>query len=247
MKVTIHDLSHCFYHRNKEPLWVFKNFSLKVDSGEFVVLLGPSGCGKSTLLQLLAGLISPCQGEILLDNEPPLVSQTRKQVAWMAQKPALLPWKTVFQNVALAQKVNPQNGRTLLPVTELISLVGLQDFADAFPFTLSGGMQQRAALARTLSLNALLWLMDEPFAALDEITREELQEQTLALIHRFRPTVIWVTHNIAEAIKLAQRVIVLSQRPAAIQAEFTLPDEPRDEMFYAKIAPTIRKALQLKG
>jgi len=247
MKVTIRELSHWFYSPNKEPLWVFNNFSLNVESGEFVVLLGPSGCGKSTLLQLLAGLISPCQGEILIDNEPPLVSQMRKHIAWMAQKPALLPWKTVLQNVSLAQKVNPQNGRMLLPAAQLLSLVGLQDFADAFPLTLSGGMQQRAALARTLSLSAQLWLMDEPFAALDEITREELQEQTLVLIRQFHPTVIWVTHNIAEAIKLAQRVIVLSQRPAAIQAEFVLPNEPRNELLYAKIAPTIRKALHAKG
>lgn len=247
MNITIRNLTHCYLNPSKGSLWVFENFSLNVEKGEFLIILGPSGCGKSTLLHILAGLLTPSAGEVLLDGEIPLISQARKQIAWMAQKPALLPWKTVAQNIALAQQVNPQNGRHSLSVSDLLSLVGLQEFGQAYPFALSGGMQQRVALARSLSLNAPLWLMDEPFAALDEITREELQEQTLILARRFQPTVVWVTHSIAEAIKLGKRLIVLSQRPASIVAEFAIPDKPRDETLIAQLAPAIRNALRNKG
>jgi NitT/TauT family transport system ATP-binding protein len=136
-----------------------------------------------------------------------------------------------LENVQLAQKINPQNGRTAVPhPTEFLKMVGLTDFANAYPLTLSGGMQQRAALARTLATGAAVWLMDEPFAALDELTRELLSDELLRLWHQFRPTVLWITHNLHEAIRLSDRVVVLTPRPGTIAGELAVPlPRPRDD------------------
>ena len=210
-----------------------------------MVLLGPSGCGKSTLLHILAGLLEAKRGEVQLDGEPAWLARGRKQIAWMSQRASLLPWMSVAENIALAQRVNPQNERVNLSVEELLGMVDLREYKQAYPFMLSGGMQQRVALARTLALGAKLWLMDEPFASLDEITRETLQEKVLDLYSRFQTTVIWVTHSVYEALRLAQRVLVLSKRPAHIQAEFSLPSKLRDELFYAEYAKAVRHSLRL--
>ncbi|MBK8901436.1 MAG: ABC transporter ATP-binding protein [Anaerolineaceae bacterium] len=204
---------------------------LHIQPGEFVSLVGVSGCGKSTLMRLIAGLQTPTQGSVCLDGQPPAAARAAKQIGWMAQQAALLPWRTVLENVRLAQKINPKNGGTAVPhPQDLLTMVGLSDFAHAYPLTLSGGMQQRAALARTLATGAAVWLMDEPFAALDELTRELLAGELLQFWRQFRPTVLWITHNLHEAIRLSDRVVVLTSRPGTIAGEIAVPlPRPRDD------------------
>jgi NitT/TauT family transport system ATP-binding protein len=212
------------------PLAALRDVDLAVAPGSFVAVVGESGCGKSTLLRTIAGLVEPTSGSVEVDGATPDELRRQKQVAWMAQWAALFPWRTALENVALAQLVNPRPGRSGPDPAALLQMVGLGDFADAYPSTLSGGMQQRVALARTLAIGAGLWLMDEPFAALDEMTRETLADEVLGLWHRFRPTVVWVTHHLPEAVKLADRVVLLSPRPGTVTAdiEVGLP-RPRDE------------------
>ena len=186
VELQVHRLSHRY-----GTTCALQNINLQLEPGEFVSLVGVSGCGKSTLMRLVAGLQTPTQGTVLLDGQPPSAAQAAKQIGWMAQQAALLPWRTVLQNVQLAQTINPQTQETAVPLpAELLNMVGLTDFAHAYPLTLSGGMQQRAALARTLATGAAVWLMDEPFAALDELTRERLAEELLLLWHQFQPTVL---------------------------------------------------------
>lgn len=225
MDVRTHALHHAF-----GTLPVLDDLTLEIPSGQFVALIGPSGCGKSTLLRTLGGLLPPTGGAVTLGGQPPERALRTRRVGFLSQNPALLPWKNVLQNVTLAQRINPQDDRPLLPPAALLEMVGLTDFAEVYPFTLSGGMQQRVALARTLALGADLWLMDEPFAALDELTREYLGVELLSLWARFQPTVLWVTHHIYEAVRLAQRVLVFSARPASLLLDLPIPlPFPRDE------------------
>jgi NitT/TauT family transport system ATP-binding protein len=229
MRILVKSLAHTYSSNNKE-LAALRDINLSVESGEFVALIGPSGCGKSTLLRILSNLILPTTGEVLIGSISPGEAQAEKQIGWLAQNPALLPWRTVIDNISLAQKINPRNTRSLPTPEELLRLVDLEDFADAYPFTLSGGMAQRAALARTLATGAQVWLMDEPFASLDEITREMLSFKVNKLWEKFKPTVIWITHSIYEAVRLADRVLVMSPRPGTIssQMQINLP-RPRSE------------------
>jgi NitT/TauT family transport system ATP-binding protein len=226
MDIVIEGLSHQFMGE-KRPLPVLHTLNLTIPSGQFVALVGPSGCGKSTLLRVLANLLKPTVGLVELDGMGPETAVAGKRIAWMAQNPALLPWYTCRDNVALVQQINQANGQT---PDDLLDLVGIGDFAGAYPFTLSGGMQQRLALARVLAQGAAVWLMDEPFAALDELTRERLTGELLSLWRRQRPTVVWVTHHIYEAARLADRVLVMSPRPATFLADITIPlPRPRDD------------------
>jgi NitT/TauT family transport system ATP-binding protein len=232
MSIVLRGVTKSF-NGTRAPLVALDLITLDVMTGEFVCLIGPSGCGKSTLLRLVADQIPATAGDIRLDGAPPGVARKAKQIAWMAQNPALLPWQTVYDNVRLPQRLNAASsnghGERLAP-EDLLRTVGLADFAQAYPGTLSGGMQQRAALARALATGAQLWLMDEPFAALDELTRETLADEVLRLWKTFRPTVLWVTHNIAEAARLADRVVVMSARPGRILATVAITQtRPRDE------------------
>jgi NitT/TauT family transport system ATP-binding protein len=224
--IRVSELSHRYGRTH-----ALQAINLHLQPGEFVSLVGVSGCGKSTLMRLIAGLQTPTQGNIWLDGHPPDAARAAKQIGWMAQQAALLPWRTVRQNVQLAHKINPQPPQTDLPSPhDLLEMVGLTEFADAYPLTLSGGMQQRAALARTLATGAAVWLMDEPFAALDELTRELLAGELLHLWQQFRPTVLWITHNLHEAIRLSDRVVVLTPRPGTIAGEIAVPlPRPRDD------------------
>lgn len=199
------------------PLVALKEIDLSIEPGSFVSVVGVSGCGKSTLLRLVAGLQVPTQGEVVLAGKRPFSLREQKKIGWMSQQAALLPWRTVLENVQLPLQVNQQrNAPNGMAPDDLLRLVNLDEFANAYPQTLSGGMQQRVALARTLAIGASLWLMDEPFAALDELTREALTDELLTLWRQFRPTVLWVTHNLAEAVRLSDRIVVLSPRPGRI-------------------------------
>jgi len=230
MRIQVSNLTHRYKIPKGDVLLALDDVSLEIQSGEFIALIGLSGCGKSTLLRILASLVEASSGVVSLDGLSPIQAASQKQVSWMAQKPALLPWRTVYANVALAQSINPQNSRTLMTPEELLHLVGLDDFSSSHPFTLSGGMQQRVALARTLALGASVWLMDEPFTALDELTRESLTGEVLQLWQRFQPTVLWVTHSISEAVRMANRVLVMSPRPGKILAQHQVKlSHPRDD------------------
>ncbi len=242
----LQNVSHIFQSQ-EQSLTALQNISLTIQPGEFVSLVGPSGCGKSTLLRLVAGLLAPTGGTISLAGQPPQQLRARKQIGWMAQHPALLPWRTVLENVRLPRQVNRQADRPAPAPEALLELVGLPDFADAYPATLSGGMQQRVALARVLAVGASLWLMDEPFAALDELTRESLANELLSIWRRLRPTVIWVTHHLHEAARLSDRIIILSPRPGQIRGiiPVNLP-RPRDDTG-AEFQNIVREARQVLG
>jgi NitT/TauT family transport system ATP-binding protein len=249
MNVYVTSLTHYYAQRKADPLLAIEDIGFQIESGEFVVLIGPSGCGKSTLLRIMAGLIEPSQGSVHFDRLSPRQAKAEKLISWMAQKPALLPWRSVHANVALAQKINPKNDRLLMNPQELLSMVRLGDFAQANPYTLSGGMQQRVALARTLALGASLWLMDEPFTALDELTRESLTWEVLSLWQRFQPTILWVTHSIHDAVLLADRVLVMSSRPGRIIAQHEIPlSRPRDDTLpsFQAIIRALREDLEVR-
>ncbi len=248
MNIEIDHLSHSF--SGPQPLAVLEDICLFVPSGQFVALVGPSGSGKSTLLRLIASLLQPTVGQIHLDGQSPVQANAARKVAWMAQSPALLPWLNARENVALARKLLASRLNHQITVEEALQRVGLSVFEHAYPFTLSGGMQQRLSLARLLIQNAGLWLMDEPFAALDEITREHLAQVLLDLWQPLKPTVLWVTHNIYEALRMADRVVVLSSAPGRLVADFTVDlsrpraeDAPEFQILLKDLRQTLTSAI----
>jgi NitT/TauT family transport system ATP-binding protein len=206
------------------PVRVLQNTNLDIRSGEFVALVGPSGCGKTTLLNMVCGLIEPSRGTVQVNGAAPSVGADN--LGYLLARDALVPWRTAAGNVSLAlefRRTAAAQRRGI--VEEALAAVGLGDFAGAFPSQLSHGMRQRVALARTLAPEPHTLLMDEPFSALDAQTRLVIQEQFVGLWEARGSTVILVTHDLAEAIALADRVIIMSRRPGRIKAEFkvTLP------------------------
>jgi NitT/TauT family transport system ATP-binding protein len=202
-----------------------ENVNLDIEQNEFITLVGPSGCGKSTLLKIIGALIRPSRGRLLYDNRPLL--QPTRDVGIVFQEPVLLPWRTALDNVLLPAEilgldVEASRARAM----DLLKLVGLQGFESNPPRELSGGMQQRVALSRALIHNPSVLLMDEPFAALDAMTREELGFELLRIWDTHKKTVVFVTHNIVEAILLADRVVAMSPRPGRIDRIVTI-DLPR--------------------
>jgi NitT/TauT family transport system ATP-binding protein len=190
---------------------------LDVVPGEIVTLLGASGSGKTTLLRLIAGLEEPSAGHVTIDGGSPHDARVAKRIGWVPQSPALLPWRSVARNARLLLEVNRDaTGDTARSTEDLLAEVGLAEFADAYPHELSGGMRQRVALVRAMALGAPLMLMDEPFAALDEITRADMRHLLARLCEQLATTVVFVTHSVPEAVYLSDRVVVLSTRPARI-------------------------------
>ncbi len=222
--LNIRGLSKTFWVE-EAPLPVLQNLSLTVERGEFVALLGPSGCGKSTLFNVLMGLVPADEGEIRFQGQP--VPHLQRRAAYMIQKDLLLPWRTVLQNTLLYPEILAQDGpEAEQRARQLLSEVGLEGFEQALPHTLSGGMRQRVALARTLMSGLDLLLLDEPFGSLDAITRRLMQKLLLRLWQRYRQTVLLVTHDVEEALLLADRVVVLTARPAQVREIVEVP-EPR--------------------
>jgi NitT/TauT family transport system ATP-binding protein len=220
---------------------------LAVRKGEFISLLGPSGCGKSTALRLIAELSAPSSGIVRLarregDAQPghaqPGHVQPGHGIGFVFQEPTLMPWTSVRENVRLPLKLaGVPKAEARARADEALASVGLADFADAFPRELSGGMKMRVSLARALVTDPDILLMDEPFAALDEITRFRLNDDLLALWRRLGKTVIFVTHSVFESVYLSQRVVVMTARPGRIQADFRIETvEPRGEEFRTSVA-----------
>ncbi len=232
-------------------LSVVEQLDLDIAAGSFVSLVGPSGCGKSTLLRMIAGLERPSSGSVTIGGEPPAEVRGAKRVAVIPQQPGLLPWRTVAENARLLLQVNRRRQPVGHPdPLELLAEVGLIDFLDAYPHELSGGMRQRVALVRGFALGAPLVLMDEPFAALDEITRAEMRDLLARLLDRHPATVVFVTHSISEAAYLSDRVLVFSPRPATIVADVPI-DLPRprnseleDTAMFAEVCVDLRHRLQ---
>jgi len=190
--------------------------------GEFVVLIGPSGCGKSTVLNIICGLVQPDSGEVLLDGEA--VQQRTGLMGYMLQKDLLLPWRKVLDNVILGPEISGLDRNVAREeAIQLLPLFGLQGFEDSYPATLSGGMRQRAALLRTFLCRRNAMLLDEPFGALDALTRRGLQEWLLEIWGRFRQTILFITHDVDEAVYLADRVYVMTARPGRIKLELDVP------------------------
>jgi NitT/TauT family transport system ATP-binding protein len=218
-------------------------FSLAVRDGEFVSLLGPSGCGKSTALRIIAGLSTPSAGTVEWPAD-------RAKIGFVFQEPTLMPWANVAANVRLPLKLSgAADAQSRAAVAQALQRVGLADFARAFPRELSGGMKMRTSIARALATEPQLLLMDEPFAALDEITRFKLNNDLLALWQELARTVIFVTHSVFESVYLSQRIVVMTPRPGRVFAEIAIPAPyPRDERFrtsadYAGYCRTVSDAL----
>jgi len=216
------------FKRRGESVMALQDVSLTIDAGRFTSIIGPSGCGKSTLLRLIADILPPSSGRILIGGAPPGQARREHAIGFVFQQPTLLPWRTIRQNVALPLTVVGhgslrRSGRT---PDELLDLVGLRGFERALPSELSGGMQRRAAIARALVLKPDVLLLDEPFGALDEITRQRMNLELLRIWGESGTTALLVTHSIAEAVFMSDDVVVMSPRPGRITA--TLPtDLPR--------------------
>ncbi len=209
-------------------LRVFENLSFTVEENEFVVIVGPSGCGKTTLLKIIAGVLDASEGTVRIDNTP-IVGPT-PDTALVFQDFQLLPWKTVLENVALGLKVqeNMDKGPRQEIAREWVRKVGLEDFAESKPSSLSGGMKQRVGLARALAVDPRILLMDEPFGSLDAQSRDTHQSELLELWADQHKTILFVTHDISEAIYLADRILVMSTKPSSIIGDITVDiDRPR--------------------
>jgi NitT/TauT family transport system ATP-binding protein len=227
-KLLVENVTKSFSSKNR-LLVALDNVSLKIDEGEFVCLVGPSGCGKSTLLNLIAGLDTPDSG--ILQSDGQAIVGTGRERMVMFQEHALFPWLNVIQNVLFGLKLKPNlTSKDCIEVAKYyLKLVGLEKFAESNIHELSGGMRQRVALARALSPNPRVLLMDEPFGALDAMTREQLYADLQLIWEKRRKTIIFVTHNVREAVCLGDRVILFSPNPGRIREEFLIPlARPRD-------------------
>lgn len=218
----------------RESLLVLDNINLKVSKGEFVVLIGPSGCGKTTLLRVVANLVKPTAGEASVDGMTAEQARKDGSFSYVFQSATLFPWRTVLANVCLPMDVARYPGRQdrEAKALEALERVGLADFKDYYPDQLSGGMQMRVSIARALVMRPRVLLMDEPFGALDEITREAMNQEVHSLCRDLGQTVIFVTHSLGEAAFLADRVVMLGAHPGRIVSEFKnpLPHERSDNL-----------------
>lgn len=232
--LSLHNLSKT-YHDHQHAIPAISQLSFSVVAGQFVSLVGPSGCGKSTLFKLIIGLTEPDTGEIRLNGQP--ISHRKGQFGYMPQRDLLLPWRTVLDNVIIGPEIAGESlSAARKTALDLLPLFGLEGFAQAYPATLSGGMRQRAALLRTFLCQREFMLLDEPFGSLDALTRHELHLWLLDICRQFNKTVLFITHDIGEAIFLSDRVIVFSPRPAQIQLDLPI-NLPRPRKSGLSVTP----------
>ena len=232
------------------PVRALHEVDLSIAQGEFVSLIGPSGCGKTTLLRVIADLEPISEGQVLVNGMTPREARLQRAYGYVFQAPALFPWRTVLANVMLPLQIQGRDRRTCESIArEQLGRVGLAGFERKYPWQLSGGMQQRVSIARALGFEPKLLMMDEPFGALDEITRDGLNDRLQQLWQKERRTVVFVTHSIAEAVYLSTRIVVMSPRPGRILKviESTLPDQRtldmRDTPEFMALAHEVREGL----
>jgi NitT/TauT family transport system ATP-binding protein len=234
VRVVLERVSKTYADRHGHEVTALADVSAAVAAEEFVALLGPSGCGKSTLLNIVAGLLEPTSGAVYFESESPV----RQATAMVFQEFALFPWRTVQKNVEFGlEEAGVPAGERAREARRFIELTGLAGFETKYPHQLSGGMRQRVGIARALAVDPAVLLMDEPFSALDAQTRQLMQEELLAIWERTRKTIVYVTHNIHEAVYMADRVLVLSRRPGRILAEIPIElKRPRTETMMGEPA-----------
>ncbi|MFG1604060.1 ABC transporter ATP-binding protein [Actinoplanes sp. NPDC049265] len=248
--VSLSGVTKVFNAGRPDEVTALSDVDLTVGAGEFVSLIGPSGCGKSTLLRLIADLIPPTSGSVSVAGDTATAARRKQEYGIAFQQAGLFEWRTVQRNVELPLELRgmsrtSRNARA----REMLDLVGLGDFAKHYPAQLSGGMQQRVAIARALAVSPPLLLMDEPFGALDEMTRERLQTELLSICAKTGAAVVFVTHSISEAVFLSRKVVVMSPRPGRITAtiDVALPDRDetvRQSATYFDTITSVRKALR---
>ena len=239
------------FSTNDGPVDALKDVNLHINEGDFVSFIGPSGCGKTTFLRVLADLERPTGGTVEINGVSPKIARESRAYGYVFQAPGLYPWRSIGKNIKLPLEIiglskHEQSER----VKRVLKLVDLQDFENKFPWQLSGGMQQRASIARALAFDANILLMDEPFGALDEIVRDHLNEQLLDLWKTTSKTICFVTHSIPEAVYLSTKIVVMSPRPGRIidVIESTLPNERplniRDSSEFISISQRVREGLR---
>ncbi len=245
-KVQLSDVGLRYFGREGETE-ALKGISLSIAAGEFVAIIGPSGCGKSTLLSLISGIVAPTQGAVSIDGKP--VSGPSRKVGYMLQQDYLFEWRTILENAVLGAEIQGLPlGKARERATQLLTRYGLGQFLHHLPRQLSGGMRQRAALARTLCTEPDIVLLDEPFSALDSQTRLALADEIAEILRREAKTVILVTHDIGEAVSMAERVVVMSRRPGQVKSDHTIrfggPNSVRPTPLAARSAPEFNDYFQ---
>lgn len=245
--IIVENISKTFLAEGKKDgLKVLEDINLEIDENEFVCIVGPSGCGKSTLLRLMAGLEKATEGRILYHDQP--LSKPVKEIGMVFQNYSLMPWLNVEDNIALGLKFKKMSKEEQLKiVNKYLEIIGLNDFRKSYPHQLSGGMQQRVAIARTLANEPDVVLMDEPFGALDAYTRIQLQKELLNIWEKQKKTIVFVTHSVDEAIYLADRIILMSKHQGAIYRDIRvdLPRErERSNIKYAELNEELLKKFE---
>ena len=228
-----------------------RDMTVEIESGQFVSFLGPSGCGKSTALRMIAGLLSVSAGDITVNGHAPGQGGSDQDIGFVFQEATLMPWATVFDNVHLPLKLTGTSAQAARPrIEEALSMVGLASFAEAYPRELSGGMKMRVSIARAMVTRPRLLLMDEPFAALDEMTRAKLNDDVLRLWQEYGLTIIFVTHSVYESVYLSNRVVVMAARPGRVVADIPVSEpyprsqDVRNSAGYAENCRIVSDALK---
>lgn len=228
VKLQINNLIHNYESKDGKIVHALNNINLSVNAGEFLAIVGSSGCGKSTLLNIMAGMIKPTKGEILIDGETFIFN--KHKIGYISQSDTLLPWRKIIDNVAIGLEIEGVNKKERHEIArELMESSGLSGFEDKYPYELSGGMRKRAIIIRALATNPEIIFMDEPFGPLDVFTKELLQDEILKIWEKRKNTIVYITHDIGEAITLADRIILMSYRPSNIKSEYIVElARPRD-------------------
>lgn len=249
--VSIKNVNQRFKTPTSQIVTALQDINLDIYPGEFLSIIGPSGCGKSTLLRIVADLLQPSEGLVTVNGKPPHEARLNRDYGMVFQAAVLYDWRSVIKNIELPLEIMkyPPAERTKR-AREMLQLVELADFADHYPWQLSGGMQQRVAIARALTFNPAILLMDEPFGALDEMTRERMNNELLSIWSKTQTTVIFITHSIQEAVYLSSRVVVMSPRPGKLVKDIpiSLPrpraPEIRDSEEFFHLVSEVRAGLR---
>lgn len=218
IKLSLKHITHCYEAVDGSQLQALDDVNLDIKKGEFAAIVGASGCGKTTMLNIMSGILQPTQGEVLLDGQP--IRKGKHRIGYISQTETLLPWRKVIDNIVLGPELDgvPKKER-YEKARQLMESGGLAGFENKYPFELSGGMRKRAIILRALAHDPEIMFMDEPFGPLDVFTREALQQEILRIWNQKNLTIVYITHDIAEAISLADRIIIMSQRPSTVQKE----------------------------